>query len=133
MTTPHSTIELTEIIFPEHANHYGTLFAGNALKLMAKAAFLAGRRRAGCDVVVAGVNGVQFPAPVPVGHVLTLQTAVARVGRTSMTVDVDGWAEAPGAPRQHVLKGSFELVAVDATGRPTPIDRPNTDPDQETA
>ncbi len=124
MTTPPTTIELTEIIFPEDANHYGTLFAGNALKLMAKAAFLAGRRRATCDVVIAGVNGVKFLAPVPVGHVLTLRAAVSRVGRTSMTAEVQAWAEAADAVRQQVLEGVFELVAVDAAGRPASVDRP---------
>ena len=41
MTTPQGTVELTEIVFPAVANHYGTLFGGNALQLMAKAAFLA--------------------------------------------------------------------------------------------
>lgn len=43
MTTPQGTVELTEIVFPAEANHYGTLFGGNALQLMAKAAFLAAR------------------------------------------------------------------------------------------
>lgn len=37
MTTPQGTVELTEIVFPAEANHYGTLFGGNALQLMAKA------------------------------------------------------------------------------------------------
>ena len=30
-----------EMVFPEQANHYGTLFGGNALSLMGKAAFVA--------------------------------------------------------------------------------------------
>ena len=33
MTTPTGTVELTEIVFPAEANHYGTLFGGNALQL----------------------------------------------------------------------------------------------------
>ena len=73
MTTPHGTVELTEIVFPAEANHYGTLFGGNALQLMAKAAFLAARDAAARDVVMAGVTDVRFLAPVPVGHVLTLR------------------------------------------------------------
>jgi len=36
-----------EMVFPEQANHYGTLFGGNALSLMGKAAFVAATRRAG--------------------------------------------------------------------------------------
>lgn len=121
MTTPCGTVELQDIVFPEHANHYGTLFAGNALQFMAKAAFLAGRSLAQRDVVMAGVTGAQFLSPVPVGHVLTLRAWVSRVGRTSLTVCVTGLAETLGAPQEEVLKGVFEMVAVDAAGRPVPI------------
>ena len=81
MTTPQGTVELTEIVFPAEANHYGTLFGGNALQLMAKAAFLAARGAAARDVVMAGVTDVRFLAPVPVGHVLTLRAWVSRVAK----------------------------------------------------
>jgi len=131
MTTPPGTIQLTEIIFPELANHYGTLFGGNALQLMSKAAFLAARGAAQRDVVMAGVSDVRFLAPVPVGHVLTLRAWVSRVGRCSLTVCVTGLAETLGAPQEEVLKGLFEMVAVDPKGRPVPI--PHAYMKQETA
>lgn len=121
MTSARSTVELTDIVFPEQANHYGTLFAGNALQSMAKAAFLAGRGFAQRDVVVAGVSGAEFLSPIPVGHVLTLRAWVSRVGRSSMTVCVKGMAHALGAAPEEVLTGVFEMVAVDATGRPVSI------------
>jgi len=121
MTTPLGTIQLTEIVFPELANHYGTLFGGNALQLLSKAAFLAARGAAQRDVVMAGVTDVRFLAPVPVGHVLTLRAWVSRVGRSSLTVCVTGLAETLGSPPEEVLKGVFEMVAVDAKGRPAPI------------
>ena len=121
MTTPNGPHELTDIIFPEHANHYGTLFGGNALQLMAKAAFLAARGAAQRDVVMAGVTDVCFLAPVPVGHVLTLRAWVSRIGRSSLTVCVTGLAATLGSPPDEVLKGIFEMVAVDAKGRPVAI------------
>jgi len=121
MTTPPGTVQLTEIIFPEHANHYGTLFGGNALQLMSKAAFLAARGAAQRDVVMAGVSDVRFLAPVPVGHVLTLRAWVSRMGRSSLTVCVTGLAEALGTPQDEVLKGVFDMVAVDGKGRPAAI------------
>ena len=65
MTSPPATVSITEIVFPQHANHYGTLFAGHALMLMAKAAFLAGRAVAQSDVVMASVADAQFATPVP--------------------------------------------------------------------
>ncbi len=85
MTTRNGTVQTTEVIFPEHANHYGTLFGGNALNLMAKAAFLSARGFARCDVVMACCSDVQFHAPVPLGSTLRLDAHVARVGRSSLT------------------------------------------------
>ncbi len=122
MTSPSGPVELRELVLPAHANHHGSLFAGQALQLLAKAAFLAARGLAQRDLVMASVTGVEFLAPVPVGYQLTLRGWVSRVGRTSMTVCVAAWADRPGAPTEEVLKGVFEMVAVDAAGRPAAID-----------
>ena len=123
MTTPLGTIELRDLILPAHANHRGTLFAGQGLQSMAKVAFLAARSLARREVVMAGVTGVDFRAPVPVGHDLVLRAWVSRVGRSSMTVCVRGLADAPGMAAEEVLKGVFEMVAIDSHGRPAAIDR----------
>lgn len=122
MTTPPGTAELRELVLPMQANHHGTLFAGHGLQLMAKAAFLAARSLARREVVMAGVTGADFLAPVPVGHQLALRAWVSRVGRSSMTVCVTGLADLPGIPAEEVLQGVFEMVAVDANGRPAAID-----------
>lgn len=124
MTTPNGTAELHELVLPAHANHHGTLFAGQGLQLMAKVAFLAARSLAQHEVVMAGVTGVEFLAPVPVGYQLTLRGWVSRLGRSSMTVCVTGLADRPGVPTEEVLKGVFEMVAVDSAGRPTAMDHP---------
>jgi acyl-CoA hydrolase len=123
MTTPVGTTELRELVLPVHANHRGTLFAGQGLQLMSKAAFLAARGLAQREVVMAGVTSVAFLSPVPVGYQLLLRSWVSRIGRCSMTVCVTGIADVPGVPAEEVLKGVFEMVAVNAAGRPTGIDR----------
>ena len=122
MTSPIGTAETHELVLPAMANHHGTLFAGEGLQLMAKAAFLAARSRAQCEVVMAGVSRIDFIAPIPVGHRLTLRAWVSRVGRSSMTVCVNGLADAPGVPSDEVFKGVFDMVAVGRHGRPVPID-----------
>ena len=122
MTTPNGSIELHELVLPVMANHHGTLFAGQGLQLMAKAAFLAARGLARREVVMAGVTGIDFMSPVPMGYTLTLRAWVSRVDRSSMSVCVNGLTEAPGAPVEQVLQGVFEMVAVDAQGRPAAID-----------
>lgn len=123
MTTPPGTVEIHELVLPMSANHHGTLFAGQGLQWMAKAAFLAARSLAQREIVMASVTGVDFFAPIPVGHRLTLRGWVSRVGRSSMTVCVNGLADIPGLPTEEVLKGVFEMVAVDAAGSPIAIDR----------
>lgn len=111
-----------EMVFPEQANHYGTLFGGNALSLMGKAAFVAATRRARCAVVMATSDKVQFHEPVRVGELVELTARVERVGRSSMTVVVEVVAEAlVTGHRRIAMRGSFEMVAVDEAGRPTPV------------
>lgn len=113
---------MVEMIFPDAANHYGTLFGGNALALMAKAAFIAATRHAGGSVVMARSEQVDFTTPIRVGEILDLTARVIRTGRSSMTVEVLGLAQATtGATERQALSGRFEMVAVDAHGRPLPI------------
>ncbi len=113
---------MVEMIFPDAANHYGTLFGGNALALMAKAAFTAATRHAGGSVVMARSERVDFTTPIRVGEILNLTARVIRTGRSSMTVEVLGLAQATtGATERQALSGRFEMVAVDAHGRPLPI------------
>ncbi len=50
-----------------------------------------------------------------------LTARVSRIGRASMTVAVEMMAENPGSSRRLAVRGSFEMVAVDDHGKPTPI------------
>ncbi len=43
-TVPPIEVRMAEIVFPNHTNHMGTLFGGQALAWMDKAAFLAAAR-----------------------------------------------------------------------------------------
>ena len=123
MTPSAGTVELHERVLPIHANHHGTLFAGQAMQFLAKAAFLAGRSFAQREVVMAAVTGIDFLAPIPVGRHLSIRAWVSRVGRSSMTVCVHGLTVMPQMPHEQVIKAIFEMVAVDASGRPVSIDR----------
>jgi acyl-CoA hydrolase len=116
-------IRTAEVIFPEHTNHYGTLFAGNALNLLSKAAFLAASRHARRNVVMAACSDVRFRSPVRLGEVLELAAEVVRTGRSSMTVTVIGQAgELASGRKRAALEARFEMVSVDAAGKPV---RPN--------
>ncbi|MBJ2154013.1 acyl-CoA thioesterase [Paracoccus sp. IB05] len=122
--TTETEIRTIEMIFPEQANHYGTLFGGNALAMMAKAAFLAATRHAGAKVVMARSDRVDFTTPIQVGEMLELVARVSRTGRSSMSVEVMAEARSIGGARARpALSGRFEMVAVDEKGRPVPVAR----------
>jgi acyl-CoA hydrolase len=121
-TNPCGEIRLVDVVFPDRANHYGTLFGGHALQLMGKAAFIAATRRARQHVVMASAGNMIFDEPVRVGELIECVASVARVGRSSMTVVVDLIHEdSLSGLRRSAVRGSFEMVAVDASGRPAPV------------
>jgi len=113
---------IVEMVFPDRANHYGTLFGGNALQLMGKAAFIAATRHARRHVVMASSDNISFDEPVRVGDLVECVASIARVGNASMTVAVDLFREdALSGLRRSAVRGTFEMVAVDANGRPVRI------------
>ncbi len=113
---------LIEMVFPQQTNHYGTLFGGQALALMDKAAFIVASRYARRTVVTASSEKCDFHVPVRQGQLVELTARVVATGRTSMTVEVDLYAEELlSGDRQLGTRGRFVLVALDAHGRPTAV------------
>jgi acyl-CoA hydrolase len=121
--SPSDETRFVEIVFPDLANHYGTLFGGSALSLMGKAAFVAATRHARRNVVMATSDKIEFHEPIRIGELIELIARVERVGRSSMTVAVEMVREnLMSGQRQSVIRGTFEMVAVDANGRPAAIE-----------
>jgi acyl-CoA hydrolase len=113
---------LVEMVFPEQTNHYGTLFGGQALALMDKAAFIVASRYARRSVVTASSEKVDFHVPVRQGQLVELVARIAATGRSSITVEVDLYAEdLISGDRQLATRGRFALVALDTNGKPTSV------------
>ena len=113
---------IVEMVFPNQTNHYGTLFGGGALRLMDMAAFVTASRHARRPVVTASSERIDFHVPVRQGQLAEVVGRVVGTGRTSLTVEVELWAEdLLTGKRELCTKGSFVLVAVDEQGRPAPI------------
>ncbi len=111
-----------EVVFPGQTNHYGTLFGGQALALMDKAAFVVASRYARRSVVTASSEKVDFHVPVKQGQLVELVARVVSTGKSSMAVEVDLFAEdLLTGDRQLATRGRFVLVALDAHGHPTSI------------
>jgi uncharacterized protein (TIGR00369 family) len=113
---------LIELVSPDMTNHFGTLFGGYALGLMDKAGFLAATRYARRTFVTVASERVEFKVPVRAGQLVELVARVVREGRTSVTVAVEMLVEElDSRERQLATQGTFVFVAVDESGRPTPI------------
>ncbi len=113
---------LIEMVFPEQTNHYGTLFGGQALALMDKAAFIVASRYARRTVVTASSERCDFHVPVREGQLVELISRVVSTGTTSITVEVDLYSEdLLSGDRQLGTRGRFVLVALDAHGKPTSV------------
>src|SRR5262245_7608780 len=108
---------LWEIVFPDHANHLGTLFGGQALAWMDKAAFVAATRYARRTVVTARSEQVDFHVPVRQGQLVELVARIVEVGRSSMQVEVELHTEDPHAGTRHLCtRGCFTMIALDGSG-----------------
>ncbi len=113
---------IVEMVFPNQTNHYGTLFGGDALRLMDMAAFVTASRHARRPAVTASSERIDFHVPVRQGQLAEVVGRVTGTGKSSLTVEVELWAEDLLTGRRELCtKGSFVLVAVDDQGRPTPI------------
>src|SRR5215471_7295450 len=84
---------IVEMVFPDQTNHYGTLFGGHALRLMDQAAFISASRYCRSTVVTASSERVDFHTPVHQGQLVELVAKVTKTGKTSMTVEVELFAE----------------------------------------
>jgi len=116
-------VRLAELIMPNRTNHHGTLFGGHALGLMDHAGWVAATRCARRTMVTVASDRVEVKVPVRAGQLVELVARVTKVGRTSVTVGVDMFAEEVATgDRQLATSGSFVFVAIDDEGRPTPID-----------
>lgn len=110
---------MVEIVFPNHANHLGTLFGGQALAWMDKAAFLAATRYARRTVVTARSDQVDFKLPIRVGQMVETVARIVGVGRSSMQVEVELITEdLLTGDRRTCTRGSFTMIALDGDGRP---------------
>ena len=122
MTIDEHIIERrTEIVFPQDANAYGTLFGGKALSMMDVVGGIAATRCCRKPVVTASIDRIDFKEPIHVGEFVETIARVVKVGNTSITVEVELWAENPQtSARRLSTTGKFVFVAMGPDGKPTP-------------
>ncbi len=110
------------IAMPADANPYGDIFGGWLMSQMDLAAgSIASRHSKGRAVTIA-VEGMGFHLPVFVGDEVSVYAELVRVGRTSMTIEVEAWRRHRHEDVQHkVTQASFTFVAIDADRAPRAV------------
>ena len=110
------------LAMPADTNPSGDIFGGWVLAQMDLAAGIVAVQRAQGRVATAALDGMSFHRPVYVGDLVSCYARVVRVGRSSMTVQVDTFVlrRRDGAEVK-VTSGRFTLVAIDDEGRPRPV------------
>ncbi len=119
---PRGELTVRLIAMPGDTNANGDIFGGWVMSQMDLAGGIKGVERAQGRVVTIAVDAMKFIGPVRVGDVLCVYTEVERVGRSSMRIHIEAWAQRFQTHiREKVTDAYFTFVAVDEEGRPRPI------------
>src|SRR3954469_14266530 len=107
------------IPMPADANHTGDIFGGWIMAQVDLAGAVPAMRVAKGRVATVAVNSFAFKQPVFVGDVVSFYADVVRVGRTSITVSVEVYAQhRSAADAAKVTEAVLTYVAVDDNRRP---------------
>ena len=114
---------LRVVPMPADANSTGDIFGGWIMSQVDIAGALPAIRLAKGRVATIAVNSFMFKQPVLIGDLVSFYAKVVRVGRTSITVDVEVWAQR-GIPEEVTVKvteATLTYVAVDKERKPRPV------------
>lgn len=108
---------------PADLNPGGDVFGGWVMSMADIAGAIPAVRRARSRVTTVAVNSFTFKQPISVGDLVSFYAEVTAVGRTSITVDVEVFAERdPENPVVvKVTEARLTYVALDDKGRKRPV------------
>jgi acyl-CoA thioesterase YciA len=109
---------------PADTNAHGTIFGGWVMAQVDLAGSVPAYERAQGPIVTLAVNSFLFKEPVFVGDLVSFYARVTKVGRTSITVDVEVYAQRGRDGRTDVVKvteAQLTYVAIDAQRHPRPV------------
>jgi uncharacterized protein (TIGR00369 family) len=116
-------VRSSQLMTPETVNFFGKVHGGHVLKLMDNHAYVCAARYAGTVCVTAAVDRVDFYEPVDVGELLTLVARINYVGRSSMEVEIDVYAEEiPTGKVRRTNSCQITMVSL-VDGKPHPVPR----------
>lgn len=117
---------LKVIPMPADCNANGDIFGGWVMAQVDLAGSVVPARYVNGRMATVAVNQFIFKQPVRVGDILSFFAEVTRVGNTSVTVQVEVYAERYHSQKNYVkvTEASLTYVAIDDAGKPRVIDKP---------
>jgi len=114
---------LRVVPMPADANQHGDIFGGWIMSQVDIAGGVLAARHARGRVATIAVNSFQFKQPVFIGDVLSFYADVVRVGNTSITVNVEVYAQRNPTDIEtvKVTEATLTYVAVGPDRRPRPV------------
>jgi acyl-CoA hydrolase len=110
-----------QIAMYSNVNGVGRLFGGRLMEWIDIAGAVEARRYARTDVTLAGVDSLEFIAPVHLNETVALDAEVTWTGKTSIEVRVDSFVERLDGERHQVNRAYMIYVCVDESGMPVPV------------
>ncbi len=110
---------ISKLVRPENLNHHGTLFAGVTSMWFVEAAFIEASRVYGdpSRIVCIKVHGMKFIRPGNNGDILQIESVLAHVGKTSLSIYTKIYKRVSG---EQIVDGFVTFVTVDEKGKSMP-------------
>ncbi|BEU95058.1 acyl-CoA thioesterase [Acidovorax sp. DW039] len=117
---------LKVIPMPGDCNANGDIFGGWVMAQVDLAGSVLPARYVQGRMATVAVNEFIFKQPVRVGDILSFFSHITRVGNTSVTVQVEVYAERFSDQGRYVkvTEATLTYVAIDSNGRPRPLPKP---------
>lgn len=117
---------LKVIPMPADCNANGDIFGGWVMAQVDLAGSVIPARYTRGRMATVAVNEFIFKQPVRIGDILSFFSSLTRIGRTSITVQVEVYAERYHAQGQYikVTEASLTYVAIDDNGKPREVPKP---------
>lgn len=118
-TLPDDQPALRLLPMPRDLNAAGDIFGGWVMSQVDVAGSIAAMRRTRSRVVTVAVNSFVFLQPITTQYLVSFYASVARVGNTSITVDVTVYAETgyENIQIRKVAEATLTYVAVGEEGQ----------------
>jgi acyl-CoA thioesterase YciA len=122
--TPQGELVIRTIAMPADTNPSGDIFGGWIMSQMDLGSGILASKTARSRVVTVAVDAMSFLQPVRVGDTIACYARIESIGRTSMKIPVEVWAQRYRRQEQClVTRAVFTYVAVDESGTPIPVRR----------